>query len=284
MSLSKRENGRGARWYTAPNGSEYPSVTTILSVIGKPALIAWSAKVEREMVTNVSADLYQDIAGTPKMSKMAYLNSLQTRLGKEKAHSKELAKAGDIGSQIHALVEWTLKASMMEQPGPSPHVTDKAQWGFMAWEDWKKSVNLKPVYIEQTVFSERYGYAGTMDLLAYVNGVLTVLDWKSGKAIYPEAYLQNAAYRHALREMGHGDPQQGIIVRLPKVDTDPEFEVKVCPPEKYCMDVFFCAKKLWEWAQANDTYKPEPPKPEATPENEIEAKLCQSISESRADA
>lgn len=273
--MNKRENGKGARWYTTPNGNEYPSVTTILSVIGKPALIAWSAKVEREMVTNVSADLYLDTAGTPKMSKMAYLHTLQTRLGKEKAHTKELAKAGDIGSQIHSLIEWTLRASLMEEPGPSPHICDKAQWGFMAWEDWKKSVNLKPVYVEQTVFSERYGYAGTMDLLAYVNGVLTVLDWKSGKAIYPEAYLQNAAYRYALREMGHGDPAQGIIVRLPKVDTDPEFEVKVCPPEKHCMDVFFCAKKLWEWQQANDTYKPAEPKPEAA--QEIEANQCEAV-------
>lgn len=275
--MNKHENWKGARWYTTPNGKEYPSVTTILSVIGKPALIAWSAKVEREMVTNVSADLYQDIAGTPKMSKLAYLNTLQTRLGKEKAHSKALAKAGDIGSQIHSLIEWTLRASLMEEPGPSPHICDKAQWGFMAWEDWRKSVNLKPVYVEQTVFSERYGYAGTMDLLAYVNGVLTVLDWKSGKAIYPESYLQNAAYRHAIREMGHGDPAQGIIVRLPKIETDPEFEVKECPPEKHCMEKFLNAKALWEWVQANDTYKPAEPKPESTPDNQLEAKLCESI-------
>jgi hypothetical protein len=121
---SKRENRSGSRWYTTPNGNEYPSVTTILNVIGKPALIAWSAKVERELVTNVSAQLYEDIAGTPKMSKIAYLNSLQTRLGKERAHTKELAKAGDIGSQAHALIEWNLKASLMYDAGPTPHVTE----------------------------------------------------------------------------------------------------------------------------------------------------------------
>jgi hypothetical protein len=252
-------------------------VTTILSVIGKPALVAWSAKVEREMVTNVSAQLYEDIAGTPKMSRLAYLNTLQTRLGKEKAHTKELAKAGDIGSQIHSLIEWTLRASLMEEPGPSPHISDKAQWGFMAWEDWKKSVNLKPVHVEQTVWSDRYGYAGTMDLLAYVNGVLTVLDWKSGKAIYPESYLQNAAYRHAIREMGHGDPAQGIIVRLPKVDTDPDFEVKTCPPEGSCLDIFLHAKKLWEWNEKNDTYTPKESKVEATHADQAEAKLCESV-------
>jgi hypothetical protein len=269
--MATKREVRGSRWYTAPNGEEYPSVTTILSVIAKPALIAWSAKVERELVTSVSAQLYEDIATTPRMSKIAYLNTLAARLGKERAHTKEMTKAGDIGSQAHSLIEWNLKASLMYEAGPSPHVTDKATWAFMAWEDWKKSVDLKPVYIEQTVFSETHGYAGTMDLLAEVNGVLTVLDWKTGKAIYPEAYLQNAAYRHALREMNHGDAVQGLIVRLPKLDTDPEFEVRECPAEKDCMEVFLNAKKLWEWSHKNDTYKP--------PEQNIEKALTESLAQ-----
>jgi len=250
----KRENRAGARWYQIhEDRPEYPSVTTILGVIGKPALIAWSGKVEREMVTAASLALYRDIHGTPKMSDLAYLNTLATRLGKERAHSKELAKAGDIGSQTHALIEWNLRASLMQEAGPSPHVTDKAQWAFMAWEDWKKSVNLKPIWIEQTVWSDKYGYAGTMDLLAEVNGKLTVVDWKTGKAIYPEAYLQNAAYRSALREMGHGDPVQGIIVRLPKNTEDPEFEAQTIPDsEESLFSTFLHAFELWKWAQKGE--------------------------------
>ncbi len=249
---SKRENRSGARWYTI-NEQEYPSVTTILGVIGKPALIAWSARVEREMVTSASLGLYRDSYGTPKMSDIAYLNSLQTRLGKEKAHSKELAKAGDIGSQTHKLIEWNLRASLMQEAGPSPHVTDKATWAFMAWEDWKKSVNLRPIYIEQTVWSDTHGFAGTMDLLAEVNGKLTVVDWKTGKAIYPEAHLQNAAYRHAFREMRHGDPVQGIIVRLPKNTEDPEFEAKLIEEtEEELMGTFLHCFEMWKWSQKNE--------------------------------
>jgi PD-(D/E)XK nuclease superfamily len=266
---AKREVG-SKRWYTVPNGQEYPSVTTILQVIGKPALINWAAKVEREMVIEASSQLYLDCPLTPKMSAASWKMSLTKRLGTLKASQKELTKAGEIGSQAHALIEWNLKASLMQEPGPSPHVTDKATWAFMAWEDWKKSVNLKPIFVEQMVFSETHGYAGTMDLLAEVNGVLTVLDWKTGKAIYPESYLQNAAYRYALREMGHGDAVQGIIVRLPKLESDPAFEVKTCPPEKDCMEVFLNAKRLWEWNQKNDTYKP-------PPEQNIEEKLKESL-------
>lgn len=280
---ASREVGE-KRWY--PIGDrEYPSVTTILQVISKPALVAWSAKVEREMVTNASADLYLDIAGTKPMSRMGWLNTLQMRLGKEKAHKKLLEKAGDIGSQIHSLIEWTLRASLMQQPGPPPLICNPAQWAFMAWEDWRKSVNLKPIFIEQTVWSDNNCVAGTMDLFAELSGevkakhwmtgevvtktldkVTAVIDWKSGKRVYPESFLQNAAYRSFLREMGHGDPQEGLIVRVPKIEKDPEFEVVWCPPEEECLPTFYHALKLWKWQQKYDTWKPEP-KLEAPPEN-----------------
>jgi hypothetical protein len=264
---SKRENKAGARWYKVED-QEYPSVTTILQVIGKPALIAWSAKVERELVTNVSAQLYEDLAGTPKMTPPAYRMTLAMRLGKEKANQKELAKASDIGSQAHRLIEWNLKASMMEDAGPSPHISDKAQWAFMAWEDWKRSVNLKPIWIEQTVWSKQHGYAGTMDLFAEVNGKPTVVDWKTGKAIYPEAYLQNAAYRHALREMGHGDAVQGIIVRLPKNTEDPEFEAQIVQQsEESLFQVFLHTFELWKWNQIG----------EREYQAKIDAKKCEEV-------
>jgi hypothetical protein len=72
--------------------------------------------------------------------------------------------------------------------------------------------------------------------------------------------------------MGHGDPVQGLIVRLPKLETDPDFEVKECPPEKDCMEVFLNAKKLWEWSQKNDTWKP-------APEQNIDKALTESVAQ-----
>jgi len=71
-----------------------------------------------------------------------------------------------------------------------------------SWKDWARSVDLEPLAIERTVYCLGCGYAGTLDLYARVKGVLTVLDWKSGKAIYPEAFLQNLAYRHAATRAG----------------------------------------------------------------------------------
>jgi hypothetical protein len=186
------------------------------------------------------------------MPRESYLATLVARLGLVKAHQKELAKAGEIGTQIHKLIEWTMRTALGADAGPKPVVSDKALWGFMAFEDWAKSVNLKPVLIEQTVYSKAYGFAGTMDLLGRVNGDLTLIDFKSGKAVYPESFLQSAAYSVALGEMGYVLPSTAVIVRLPKVDTDPEFEVVTVPPVADLFPVFLAVKELWKWSYANE--------------------------------
>lgn len=253
--------GRSQRFYQVGD-RQLPSVTSVLSVIGKPALINWAAKVERELVLKASADLYEDCPSNPRMSRTGWITTLQSRLTKEKAHQKELAKASEIGAQVHSLIEWSLKAELCMEAGPSPHICDAAQWAYMSWQDWRKSVNLKPIFVEQVVWSETYGYAGTLDLLAEVQGNVAVLDWKSGKAVYAESHLQNAAYRQAIREMQHGDPVAGMIVRLPKNQEDPEFEVVEALPERECFDVFIEAMRLWTWTQkmeaAAEAVEPQP--------------------------
>jgi len=285
VTTKNRKQVRNARYYDIPDCGTLPSVTTILSCIAKPALVNWAAKVEREMILKVSADLYEDVSKTPKMSRAGWLLTMSNRLGTEKAHDKERTKAGDIGSQVHALIEWTLKGELCYEAGPSPRITDKAQWAFMAWEDWRKSVSLRPLAVEQVVWSRTFGYAGTLDLLAEVEGVLTVIDWKTGKAVYGEAHLQNAAYRKAVREMGHGDPKQGLILRLPKVESDPNFEPVVAKSEDAMFPRFMDAFRLWKWCQEVEAeYLASKEKPATgTPEDKLEETLRASLGE-RNDA
>jgi hypothetical protein len=73
------------------------------------------------------------------------------------------------------------------------------------------------------------------------------VDFKTGRSIYPEATLQAAAYITALKEMGHGRPDGGLIVRLPKVTTDPAFEVCVVPNARTLMPAFLAARALFDW-------------------------------------
>jgi hypothetical protein len=91
--------------------------------VTKPALINWAANQERALVMEAAANLHEDLPlGAPRMSRLAYLATLQTRLGKEKAHQRELAKAAEIGSQAHGYSEWTLRRERGEVVGPEPRM------------------------------------------------------------------------------------------------------------------------------------------------------------------
>jgi hypothetical protein len=247
-----RIDGRSGRFYDVTGVGLLPSVTHILGCIGKPALINWAANQERAACIDAAADLYLDLCKASPMSRPAYVTTFQGRLSKQKAHRRELEKAGEVGSQVHALIEWNLRQQLGQKVGPEPRVVDDAQWAFMAFQDWANSVRLTPLFIEQTVFSTIHGYAGTMDLLAEVNGVPTLIDFKTGKAIYAEAYLQNVAYQVALAEMGHTTAQSGLVVRLPKVQTDPQFEVGMVPPVADLFPTFLAVKTVWQWWYAQE--------------------------------
>jgi hypothetical protein len=253
----KRTSTHRGRFYTE-DGRKYPSVTTILSCISKPALVAWSANVEREMVITEAARFYEELATGPIMvpiSTSGFATQLEQRVGKARAGQKALEKAGDIGSQAHQMIEWTLRASMCQDAGPAPQIGPEARIAYAAWMDWKDSVRLKPISVESVVYSHKYQYAGTMDYLcAEINGVETLCDWKTGKRVYYEAHLQNAAYRVAIREMGIADPQAGLILRLPKNDKEPGFEAVPAWDEQECFEAFLAARKLWESLQKHDEW------------------------------
>jgi hypothetical protein len=244
--------GRSSRFYDVA-GTRLPSVTTILTAVNKPALIPWAAKQEREMVYAAVRKLIADT----DVKRVNFMLSLESAVGREKAHSKLLAAAGTIGTEAHSLIDWTLRKELKQVVGTEPKISEKALWAFMAWDDWRKSANLSVSLIEEVVYSRRYGYAGTLDLggeIDHEGGRATIVsDWKTGKAIYSEAHLQVAAYGHALVEMGHADVMPaGCIVRLPKVDTDPAFEVLVISPEQMKANhkVFLNVLELWSWLDA----------------------------------
>jgi hypothetical protein len=168
-----------------------------------------------------ATDLYDRIKDNPPMNRTAFFETLKTRLGEKRADEKVLKRAGNIGTAVHKMVEWTLKKEMGVAPGKQPILEEpEAQAAFAEWVKWRDGVDLAPGYLEMKVYSLRHGYAGTLDLFGYVDGHLAVVDWKTGKGIYPEALLQNAAYREALVELGHDVPELGVIVCLPKEKGD----------------------------------------------------------------
>jgi len=249
-----RRDGPSGRFYEV-DGQLFPSVTHILTAINKPALVPWAANQERALVLDAATTLHRELATAPVPSLLSaawYRAALLARLGPTKAHQRLLAKAGDVGTEAHKAIEWYLRLASGAAAGPKPVVSPGAAIACQAFVSWADRVSLKPVLIERTVYSTVHGYAGTMDLLARVDGVLSLIDFKTGKAVYAESHLQAAAYSIALEEMGYAEPLQSLIVRLPKVATDPGFEVVPVTPRAEAFPVFLAAKALWTWQYANE--------------------------------
>jgi len=62
----------------------------------------------------------------------------------------------------------------------------------------RRERNLVPMGAECFVWSRDYGYAGTVDLAADTGeGRVDLYDWKTSGALYPEVWLQLAAYATA---------------------------------------------------------------------------------------
>jgi hypothetical protein len=240
------------------DGQRWPSVTTVLDIVAKPALGPWYAKEERRFF---EAAMLEVLSKPGARDPEYVLTAVAEAVSGVKAADRVKQSAATIGTAVHAGIEWALRTQLGEDPGPEPSLPDAAAWAVESWKDWAKHVALEPLAIEHTVYCEVCGYAGTLDLYARVAGRLTILDWKSGKAIYPEAFLQNVAYRHAAARRGM-TAVQGLIVRLPKYLDDPAWEAMLVP-DSLTIEDFRSALSLWRW-QRRMTGQPEGDRPAGT--------------------
>jgi hypothetical protein len=242
--------GSQGAFHELPDGTRLPRVTSILNAISKSRLVDWAARVEREHVVTVASEM-----GTVTAP------SLLANLGGY-AHQLELDQATEIGTAVHARIQWLLHRELGHVVGPKPFLTGPGLVAYKAWKRWRETVELKPIFIEQLVWSHTYGYSGTMDLYAEATlpriGRVDVLpDWKTSGRIYGEAGLQNAAYVEALVEMGHAKhPVHGLIVRMPKNEHTPdaECEVRVLTPDTHArrLNLFLNAMEIWKWQQEEE--------------------------------
>lgn len=260
IGIESRRATKAGRFYEIVKGDPWPSVTTIEDIIAKFQLYMWYAKQERLATMAVAGDMFEELSKplviSTGMTRETYLALLESRLGKQKAGQREMQLAGEIGTQAHEMVEWHVRKLLGLKVGPQPKISEKAMWAFMAFEDWARSVDFLPLRSEQVVFSHKYRYAGTMDLLAWIaNGKsreLALIDIKTSSGIWPEMKLQLAAYRWALMEMKLEKPDRCLIVRLPKKDTDPEFEVAEVTDLDRHFEAFLAARQLWQWKYDED--------------------------------
>ena len=152
--------------YKLASGERVPSVTTVLNILNKPALLEWAWKLGTE---GIDYKAVRDIAG-------------------------------DVGSLAHYFILCHLKGIEPDTTEYSKDVIDKAENCLIKFWDWEKMHKLEPILIETPQVSEKYHFGGTPDWYGILDGVATLIDFKTGKAIYSEFLYQMASYKMLLEE------------------------------------------------------------------------------------
>ena len=165
---------RTYRW----DGRDLPSVTSILAtVVAKPGLISWAAKVSAEAATAAMRG-----GATPDIAVAA---------GKS-APTAGRDAGGARGTDVHRV------AHHLALDLPAPSVSPAAEPYVASLRDWWAQHQPVPIMAEAMVVSQQHRYAGTLDAIWDLAGRRTVLvDLKTSAFLGPEVGLQLAAYRYA---------------------------------------------------------------------------------------
>jgi hypothetical protein len=222
-------------YHVIKKGKEYkvPSVTTVCGIINKPALIPWAVKQAVELCKGAIApgSEYGEV----------YLEQVWDAAKKASQRIKQ--DAADRGKGIHAAIESGLISGEASSETP-----------FQGAISWFQSIGwtTRSELLERRIYSRRHRYSGTLDCLAIDpnnSQELVLLDWKTGKHVYPEFRLQTAAYVLAWEEEHPDQLIQGrYIVRIAE---DGSIEPHFYPRSTLRKDIsaFLGAKRLFDRVQ-----------------------------------
>jgi CRISPR/Cas system-associated exonuclease Cas4 (RecB family) len=128
---------------------------------------------------------------------------------------KRTKKAADIGSVTHDFAEKWILHQLKLGPKPKLPVNKMAKQAAENFLIWAKTVD-EWIYAERKIVSLEHWYAGTVDIVAVVDGKLTVGDLKTSNYLSAEHLLQTAGYQIALEEEFEDKFENRVILHLDK--------------------------------------------------------------------
>jgi genome maintenance exonuclease 1 len=195
-SLSRNSVG-GKRHYVLPDGSNVPSVTTILDVT------------------------------KPQEKKLALLNWKRS-VGEQKAQ-EIVTEASGRGTRMHKWLENYIKSDSLGQFGTNPYSKQSYEMA-QAVIDQGLKYNVQEYYATEASLFYSGLYAGTTDCIANWKGNLAILDFKQTnkpkkRAWIDDYFLQLAAYALAHNNMFNTDINHAVILMCSKDLEYQEFEL-----------------------------------------------------------
>lgn len=239
------------------------SVTTVIGIIDKPALLYWAAeqtaKAAVAMAKTLPARLEED--GEDNVIKQLR----DARFRKTKGELSDTA----FGTEVHKLCETYALTGTKPSIDIDLFGNDalNAQACLDRFDEWLDAFQPSYQATEVAVYSPRYGYAGTSDAFLTIDGVRFIVDYKSSRKsfgadgkptkIYPETSLQLAGYRFAelaavwrprihtqfrRRYYALSPAEQEMAVPVPEVDGG--LGIKITPEHCTAYPIV-CDEKVW---------------------------------------
>lgn len=171
--------------YKTKDGARVPSVTTVIGILNKPALLNWAWEL-----------------GTQGIDYKAVRD-----------------QAGDIGSLAHYLIMSDIKGEKPDVSEYSKNDLGKAETCLLKYYEWQKKYEIKPLLTEKVLVSEQWRFGGTIDCFAETPQGNILVDFKTGKAIYDEHLIQVAAYSKLLEEKNYLH-NRVMILRIGRDETE----------------------------------------------------------------
>ncbi|MBX6361016.1 MAG: hypothetical protein IRZ03_13155 [Acidobacterium ailaaui] len=114
-----------------------------------------------------------------------------------------LERAGEEGSALHDIIDRIIKGETVRLLDDSFNLKYPINVWNMAirFLDFYKSSNMKVLKNEIVIFSKKYVYAGTVDLVCEINGERWIIDLKTSNSVHDSYFLQIAAYKNAWEEI-----------------------------------------------------------------------------------
>ena len=173
-----------------------PSVTTVGRVVNKVALQFWRDKLYREKL--------REMVGKP-FTEASIVEVLEEP-------KRQMEQAASVGTEVHNALE---AAALGRKP--KLVAGSKAEHAFSEFMKWKSQHDIKVIEAEAMLYSKSHHFCGQADLIAEIDGVLTIADYKTSKGVYPDYFRQLGAYALAANEEGrYGQIQRTLVIKIPK--------------------------------------------------------------------
>jgi len=178
--------------YIGSNGIEYPGGSTIAGLLDKGMGMVGSAV---------------------KLTKAGY------------DYKKVWEEKRDAGTVLHGLIESYFTKKPFDTSVYSKVMIGRAENSMIKFYDWEKQHKIEVIETEYQFVNNILRCGGTADLIAKIDDITTLVDYKSG-GLYESAFIQTAGYYFMVNEqMKDFDVMRVLLLHLPQTDDD-KFEAR----------------------------------------------------------